>query len=134
MADTTTTLNTGSGGDVMDETSALQSDGLTTAKRPRVVLGGDAGYNGTINDLVQPVNADPGNSPMSLPALMMGLVNDAVNAYVDNQLRPFSLTADGRLRTTTVHATVYIDFFGDTSPLNTDPAGFINCSVNPWGI
>jgi len=42
-SDTTTTLNAGSGGDVMDESSVYQSDGVTIAKRPRVVLGDDDG-------------------------------------------------------------------------------------------
>lgn len=42
--DTTTTLNPGVGGDVMDESLVTQEvDGLTAAKRPRVVLGGDGG-------------------------------------------------------------------------------------------
>lgn len=46
MADTTTTLNPGTGGDIMDESSVTQSpDGATqtSAKRPRVVLGHDDG-------------------------------------------------------------------------------------------
>jgi hypothetical protein len=43
MPNTTTTLNPGSGGDVMDETLVTQSDGVTSAKRPRVVTGGDNG-------------------------------------------------------------------------------------------
>lgn len=37
--DTTTELNPGSGGDTMDETSVVQSDGETSAKRPRVDVG-----------------------------------------------------------------------------------------------
>lgn len=46
--DTTTTLNPGSAGDVMDESLVTQEDG-TEAKRPRVVLGDDDGalYNQT---------------------------------------------------------------------------------------
>lgn len=40
--DTQTTLNPGTGGDVMDETLATRADG-TQAKRPRVVLGTDGG-------------------------------------------------------------------------------------------
>lgn len=42
MADATTTLNPGTGGDVMDESLVQQSSG-TNAKRPRVVLGSDVG-------------------------------------------------------------------------------------------
>lgn len=42
MADTTTTLNPGVGGDVMDESQATQASG-TVAKRPRVVIGNDVG-------------------------------------------------------------------------------------------
>lgn len=41
--DTTTTLNPGAAGDVMDESLVTQSNGTTTAKRPRVVPGGDDG-------------------------------------------------------------------------------------------
>ena len=41
--DTTTTLNAGTGGDKMDESLVVQSDGATSAKRPRVVLGDDTG-------------------------------------------------------------------------------------------
>jgi len=43
MADTTTTLNPGSGGDTMDESLVTQADRVTQAKRPRVVLGDDDG-------------------------------------------------------------------------------------------
>ncbi len=43
MSDTTTTLNAGSGGDKMDESLITQSDGVTQAKRPRVVSGDDDG-------------------------------------------------------------------------------------------
>lgn len=43
MSDTTTTLNPGAGGDVMDESLVKQSDGSTQAKRPRVVAGDDDG-------------------------------------------------------------------------------------------
>lgn len=42
MADTTTTLNPGVGGDVMDESLVTNSSG-TSAKRPRVVLGNELG-------------------------------------------------------------------------------------------
>jgi hypothetical protein len=42
-SDTTTELNAGSGGDIMDESLVLQSDGTTEAKRPRVVPGFDDG-------------------------------------------------------------------------------------------
>lgn len=41
--DTTTSLNAGVGGDVMDESLVTQFDGTTQAKRPRVVPGGDDG-------------------------------------------------------------------------------------------
>lgn len=42
MADTTTTLNPGVGGDTMDESLVTQAGG-TSAKRPRVVVGNDLG-------------------------------------------------------------------------------------------
>lgn len=43
MADTTTVLNPGVGGDILDESSVVQTDGVTVAKRPRVevALAGD---------------------------------------------------------------------------------------------
>lgn len=37
--DTTTVLNPGVGGDAMDETSVIQDDGVTVAKRARVDVG-----------------------------------------------------------------------------------------------
>lgn len=43
MSDTTTQINVGVGGDKMDESLVTQSDGVTNAKRPRVVLGDDKG-------------------------------------------------------------------------------------------
>lgn len=42
-SDTTTELNAGTGGDIMDESLVLQADGTTEAKRPRVVPGFDDG-------------------------------------------------------------------------------------------
>ena len=43
MSDTTTQLNPGSGGDLMDESLVTQADRVTQAKRPRVVQGFDDG-------------------------------------------------------------------------------------------
>jgi hypothetical protein len=43
VSDTKTTLNPGTGGDDMDESLVIQSDGVTAAKRPRVVMGLDDG-------------------------------------------------------------------------------------------
>jgi len=43
MSDTVTVLNPGVAGDSMDESLVTQSDGVTQAKRPRVVPGGDDG-------------------------------------------------------------------------------------------
>lgn len=104
MSDTTTTLNPGAAGDKMDESQVLQSDGVTSAKRPRVVIGGDAGYNGSNNDIVQPVKADPGANPMVLPVMGLAVVSDTINSYVDNEVRPMSLTTEGRLRVSVVPA------------------------------
>lgn len=52
MADTTTTLNPGTGGDVMDESLVTQISGTQQAKRPRVVLGNDAGQIVDATDIV----------------------------------------------------------------------------------
>jgi hypothetical protein len=111
VSDTTTTLNPGAAGDVMDESLALQGDGLTSAKRPRVTIGGDVGFDGTKNDLVQPVRKDPGASPASLPVLGVALVGDTMPTYVDSELRPLSVTNDGRLRTSTSPARVDMVMF-----------------------
>lgn len=59
MADAVTVLSPGSGGDSMDE-SLVNQTSVSNVKRPRVVLGGDTGYDGTNNDLVQPTRVDPG--------------------------------------------------------------------------
>jgi hypothetical protein len=129
MSNTTTTLNPGSGGDVMDESLVTQSDGSTQAKRPRVVIGGDASGSA----LVDPVNADPGPSPYSIPTLLIALVNDTPNVgLISDQLRPLSLTTDGRLRVTSISAAVYMDFFGDTGPIETDSPAILTSPPNPW--
>ena len=96
MSDTTTTLNPGVGGDVMDEALITQpGDGTTQAKRPRVQIGG--GASGAA--LVEPVAAEPALSSYSIPALAVALVNDERPAnYVDGELRPVSMTSDGYLR------------------------------------
>lgn len=111
--DTTTLLNPGVGGDTMDESLVLQSDAVTSAKRPRVVIGGNAGYDTAeeVNDLVQPVSEDPGASPMSLPTLPQALVADTPPSYAEGELRPLSLSSEGRLRVVSVQAVLYADFY-----------------------
>lgn len=61
MADTTTVLNPGSGGDILDE-SLVQSASNVAAKRPRVVLGSDLG---------------PLTDPSAIVALLEQLVREA---------------------------------------------------------
>jgi hypothetical protein len=61
LNDTTTTLNAGNGGDVMDESLVTQTDG-TEAKRPRVVVGSDDGGLQTLeqqNNRFQAAVMDP---------------------------------------------------------------------------
>jgi hypothetical protein len=130
--DTTTTLNPGAAGDKMDESLVTQSDGVTQAKRPRVVIGGDAGNQSA--DLIQPVAVDPGISPMALPVMPIGLVSETPSVYVDGQTRPLSLTPEGRLRTSTVQAVTHMDLFGDTRPIETDPDDLdLTPGSSPWG-
>lgn len=106
--DTTTTLNPGSGGDTMDESLVTQSDGVTQAKRPRVVIGGNAGSG----DLVQPTASDPGANPYSLPTLLQGVVNDTPTSYSIGDIRALLLTTEGRLRVSTTPSENYLNFFG----------------------
>lgn len=39
------------------------------------------------------------------------LVSDAVESYIGGEVRPLSLTTDGRLRTTSIDAPTYMEFF-----------------------
>ncbi len=134
MSDTTTTLNPGSSGDVLDETLALQSDGVTQAKRPRVVIGGNTGWDGSTNDLVLPVKADAGKNPTSLPTLPQCVVNDSPESgYVAGELRSLSMTTDGRLRVASAPARL------DTQAFEPDEEGMwggltVSCvlSNSPW--
>lgn len=61
-SDTTTTLNSGTGGDVMDESTVTQASG-TTAKRTRVVIAGDS-VGKAVCDVV---NTDPKEDVYALP-------------------------------------------------------------------
>lgn len=131
MSDTTTTLNAGSGGDVMDESLVTQSDGATQAKRPRVVIAGDASGSA----IVDPVDADPGESPYSLPALGMALVGDTPPTnYVQGEIRPLSMSSDGRIRVVAAPSANHFDFFGDEALDFAPPAGHQphTISRNPW--
>jgi hypothetical protein len=135
MSDTTTTLNSGSGGDSMDESLVAQSDAVTQAKRPRVVIGGDAGYDSETdeNDLVQPVREDPGANPASLPVLVVAVVNDTPESgYAPGELRRLSLTSSGRLRVASEPAQTKLDFFAGCSA-TTDPGDMTFCCSNPFG-
>jgi hypothetical protein len=128
--DTTTTLNTGTGGDKMDESLVTQSDGVTQAKRTRIVIGGDA--SGTA--LVDPIASDPGKNPYSVPALATAVVDESTNTFVDGEVRRLSLTTEGRLRVAAVHPLTGIDFFGD-APSMSNPDDFhygVEHSSNPF--
>jgi hypothetical protein len=122
MSDTTTQLqHTDSpGGDLMDEELITQAgDGITQAKRPRVVVAGKTGAS-----IVDPVAVDPGPSPYSLPALGMALVSDTPNNYKDMELRPVSITPEGRVRVSMVAAAMDPDYFGDEPKLIDEPHYF----------
>lgn len=112
--DATTRLSLGTqDGDKMDESQVTQAgDGVTVAKRPRVVLAGDA--SGAA--VVDPVAADPGANPYSIPALGMALVDDSPQSYVPTQLRPLSMTTDGRIRVAVAAAQNSPDYFGCDAP------------------
>jgi hypothetical protein len=73
MADTTTTLNAGSGGDVMDESLVTQADG-TEAKRPRVVPGSDDGDLQSFQ--VGPAGTAAWSHDPEVVTLMTGLIEE----------------------------------------------------------
>lgn len=134
MSDTTTVLNPGVGGDSMDESQVLNGS-AATVKRPRVVIGGDAGVVSGANDLVQPVKTDPGASVMSLPTLAQALVNDSPESgYSTGELRPLSMTNDGRLRVSVIAARVIETYFdpGEKSMWG-DLQSDITQVGSPWG-
>lgn len=129
MSDTTTTLNPGSGGTVMDESLVTQSDGSTQAHRTRVVIGADDDGEALVNPLAE----DPGASPVSLPALAVGLVNDAISSYVAGELRALSMTPEGRLRVSSVPASNNPDYFGDSRVSFAGEMPYENTlGGNPW--
>lgn len=73
--DTTTALNPGAGGDSMDESLVVQSDGATLAKRPRVVMGFDDGR--LIDD------GHEGNVVIAMPVALAPELHDQVNEMID---------------------------------------------------
>lgn len=136
LTETTTQLNAPvSPGDKMDERQVTQADGVTVADRPVVVIAGPRGYDPTTAEFddVQTVNADPGESAYALPTLGMGLVNDTPQGYVAGEVRPISITTEGRIRVSSSTALTYLDMFGDTSPIDCDSE---SCDItdvpNPW--
>lgn len=80
MSDTTTQLNVGSGGDLMDESAVVQNDGTTTAKRPRVelALADDPGATngGTTPRLVNKNNPLPVSDEGSLLEIAMQILEE----------------------------------------------------------
>ena len=126
MADTTTALRGSSApADLMDESLVTQSDQVTQAKRPRVVIGGDVSGSA----LVDPINTEPTASPYSVPVLGMGLVDESPPGnYVRGELRPMSVTAEGRLRVSTIPGAIFPDYYGE------DVVEFFSLSQggNPW--
>ena len=115
----------------MDESLITQSDGTTQAKRPRVVIAGD--QSGA--SVVDPIKADPGSPVYSVPVLGSALVDEArPGGFISGEIRPMSMTTDGRVRVSSSEAAAYMDMFGDTSPIETDPRGYLDMKNNPWGI
>src|SRR5262245_18635324 len=111
MSDTTTVLNPGASGDVMNESLVTQSDGITQAKSPRVVLTSDS--DGTA--FANPIKADPGAALSgALPTVAIGVVDESPPGnFVRGELRPVSLTSEGRIRASVVPAAINPDYFGD---------------------
>jgi hypothetical protein len=65
--------------------------------------------------VVGQTTSNPGASPASLPTLGMALVDDALPTnYNAGELRPTSMTSDGRIRVATSPIDRDFDFFGDT--------------------
>ena len=131
--DTTTTLNPGVGGDVMDESLITQAGtgAGTVAKRQRVVIAGDA--QGAA--VVDPVAADPGANPFSVPALGVGVVNDpAPGGYKPGELRPVAMTPDGSIRVTIDPPLPVPDFGASVAPcFDATPGAWSSEAFNPWG-
>jgi hypothetical protein len=61
----------------------------------------------------------------NLRVRIAALVSDALESYLPNEVRPLSLTSDGRLRTSSAQAEEYLDFFGDLNPY---------ADVNEFGV
>lgn len=62
--------------------------------------------------------------------LIQGLVNDTPSTWIDGEIRPISITAEGRVRVSSVPAMVDLDFFGRSPQIVGDVAHFTD---SPWG-
>ena len=111
----------------MDSTLVTQSDGSTQAKRQRVQIGGSSGTS-----LLDVVSADPGKNANSVPALAEAVVSDLPSTnYVDNELRPLSLTADGRLRVSSAPAQLDPRYF-DLEHTDFGSVALCFADLDPW--
>lgn len=136
MAETSTVLNPGAGGDRMHERQVTLADQVTTAKQPVVTIGGEIGAGDDpdgVADIVQPVNEDPGPSPRMLPVLPGALVNDtAPGNYVPGELRALSMTPEGRLRVASIPAYTAFEFFPEKAPFFAQEDALEYTPVNPY--
>lgn len=123
--------------------------GANSVERQRVVLAdntdaaGFAKVQGTAPAAadggltVREVGAGQGDSSAAVRGPMVqGVVSDTPEAFVDGELRPFSLTTDGRLRATVVAANTWMNLFdfGLGENPGSDPAQFTSGPTNPWGL
>jgi hypothetical protein len=145
MADDYTVLNSGSGGDSMDEEGVTYVSSPTTRKRPRVVIGGsDAAQLAAVSSS-DPASTDYGlvvrivsygqgdDGSVARGPMIQGYVNDAPpTVYVSNTVRPLSLTNDGRLRVASVDARVGVDFFNE-GQISMWREGVDMTPGSPWG-
>lgn len=66
----------------------------------------------------------------NLRTRVSAIVSDATESYVDGDIKPLSLTTDGRLRTTVVNAPTYMEFF---LPFDFGyPTDIRKLSTSPW--
>jgi len=64
--------------------------------------------------------------------MAQGLVSDTPNSYLEGELRPLSMTSEGRMRVTTVPASTYLELFRAPSPFFDIPD--LTEAENPWEI
>lgn len=73
----------------------------------------------------------------ALGPMVQAVVSDTPNSYIDGEVRPLSMSSEGRLRATVVQASTYLEFFPEINL--TDPDDFntmwaVEPDSSPWGL